>query len=198
VSGRRRRLVLASTSTYRAELLGRIVAKFELCAAGVDEAPMSNESPRDTAIRLARAKAMAACAKNPGAIVIGSDQVADLGGQMLGKPGTLARAQSQLMICSGQSVDFHSAVCVTDNRGAESICHEAVDTTRVMFRVLGEAEISRYLAIDEPLDCAGSFKVERLGITLFERIESIDPSALIGLPLIALCRLLRQCGLSLP
>jgi septum formation protein len=159
---------------------------------------MSNESPRDTAIRLARAKAMAACARNPGAIVIGSDQVADLGGQMLGKPGTLARAQSQLMICSGQSVDFHSAVCVTDNRGAESICHEAVDTTRVMFRVLGEAEISRYLAIDEPLDCAGSFKVERLGITLFERIESIDPSALIGLPLIALCRLLRQCGLSLP
>jgi septum formation protein len=192
------RLVLASTSAYRAELLRRIVAKFELCAAGVDETPMTGEPPRETAIRLAREKAMAASASNPGAIVIGSDQVADLGGQILGKPGTLARARTQLMRCSGQSVDFHGAVCVIDERGADSICHESIDTTRVLFRELGAAEIARYLAIDEPLDCAGSFKVERLGIALFERIESVDPSALIGLPLIALCQLLRRCGLSIP
>jgi septum formation protein len=198
LSGCRRRVVLASTSVYRAELLRRVLAEFEQCAPGVDEAPLVNEPPRDTAVRLAREKAMAACAGITSALVIGSDQVADLGGLILGKPGTPDQARSQLKHCSGQPVDFHTAVCVLERRGSESIFREAVDITRVVFRDLDEAEISRYLAIDEPLDCAGSFKVERLGIALFERIESIDPTALVGLPLIALCRLLRQGGLSLP
>jgi septum formation protein len=193
-----RRVVLASTSVYRAELLGRVLAQFELAAANIDETPIANESPRRTAIRLARDKAMAVSDRNPGTLVIGSDQVADLAGLALGKPGTLVRAQDQLMRCSGRVVDFHTTVCVLDGCGEEPVCHEAIDTTRVIFRELSEAEISRYLEVDQSLDCAGSFKVERLGIALFERIESSDPSALIGLPLIALCRLLRQCGLSLP
>jgi septum formation protein len=191
-------VVLASTSVYRAELLRRIVAEFQLCAPDIDESSLADECPRDTAVRLAREKALAVCRKNPGALVIGSDQVADLGGLKLGKPGGLAHARTQLMQCSGRTLDFHTAVCLVDERGSKATRHEAVDTTRVTFRKLGEAEISRYLAVDEPLDCAGSFKVERLGIALFDRIESSDPSALVGMPLIALSRLLRQSGLSIP
>ena len=151
-----------------------------------------------TATRLAREKACAVARKYPASLVIGSDQVADLDGTLLGKPGSRERAQAQLMQCSGRAVVFHTAVCVAGSAGGQTVFREAIDTTRVVFRVLEPAEISRYLAIDHPLDCAGSFKVERLGVSLFERIESTDPTALIGLPLIALCRLLRESGMSIP
>ena len=193
-----RPLVLASTSRYRAELLNRIVADFHAWAPEVDESVIAGENPIASAIRLARAKAQAVSARFPDSLVIGSDQVAELEGQIIGKPGNLARAQEQLLSCSGRIVDFHTAVCLIDPDAPGDRCSEAVDTSRVVFRDLGEAEISRYLATDEPFDCAGSFKVEHAGVTLFERVESNDPTALIGLPLIALCRLLRQAGGVLP
>lgn len=193
-----RRLVLASTSSYRAELLRRIVAEFETCAPAVDEAEQNAETPMMTAVRLAREKAMAVARKHPTALVIGSDQVADLDGTRLGKPGDIEQAKAQLMRCSGRVAAFHTAVCVADCARGSSVFREAVDTTRVVFRRLDTAEISRYLVIDQPFDCAGSFKCERLGVALFERIESSDPTALIGLPLIALCRLLRESGMSIP
>lgn len=192
------RLVLASTSSYRGELLRRIVADFETCAAAVDEALHSEETPLLGAVRLAREKALAGARQHPGCLVIGSDQLADLDGTPLGKPGSMECAQAQLQQCSGRTVAFHTAVCVVDCAGDSPVFRETVDTTRVVFRVLDAAEISRYLAIERPLDCAGSFKVERLGVALFERVESNDPTALIGLPLIALSRLLRESGMSIP
>lgn len=192
------RLVLASTSTYRAELLRRIVADFEICAPAVDETLRSAESPIGTATRLAREKATAVARKYPASLVIGSDQVADLDGTMLGKPGNLDAAQAQLMQSSGRIVAFHTAICVADSASGTIVLREAIDTTKVTFRILDAAEIARYVSIEKPLDCAGSFKAERLGVSLFERIESADPTALIGLPLIALCRLLRESGISIP
>lgn len=192
------RLVLASASAYRAELLRRIVTDFETCAPAVDETVRSDESPMAMATRLAREKASAVTRKYPASFVIGSDQVADLNGTLLGKPGNLERAQAQLMQSSGRTVTFHTAVCVADSASGQTVLREAIDTTRVVFRVLDAAEIARYLAIERPLECAGSFKVERLGVSLFERVESTDPTALIGLPLIALCRLLRESGMSIP
>ena len=192
------RLVLASTSSYRGELLRRIVADFETCAAAVDEALHSEETPLLGAVRLAREKALAGTRQHPGCLVIGSDQLADLDGTPLGKPGSMECAQAQLQQCSGRTVAFHTAVCVVDCAGDSPVFREIVDTTRVVFRVLDAAEISRYLAIERPLDCAGSFKVERLAVALFERVESNDPTALIGLPLIALSRLLRESGMSIP
>ncbi len=193
-----RRLVLASTSAYRAELLRRIVADFETCAPTVDEAVGSAETPMLTAVRLAREKADEVARKYPTSLVIGSDQVADLEGTLLGKPGNLERAQAQLMQCSGRVVAFHTAVCVADSASGQIVFREASDITRVVFRLLDAEEITRYLAVEQPLDCAGSFKAERLGVSLFERIESTDPTALIGLPLIALCRLLRESGVLIP
>lgn len=198
MSASSQRLVLASTSSYRIELLRRIVTDFEVCAPAVDEAGQSAETPLMTAVRLAREKARAGTRQFPGGLVIGSDQVADFDGTALGKPGNLERARAQLQQCSGRMVAFHTAVCVAACEGGAIVLREATDTTRVVFRVLDAAEISRYLAIDQPLDCAGSFKVERLGVALFERVESTDPTALIGLPLIALCRLLRESGVSIP
>lgn len=193
-----RRIVLASTSAYRAELLRRILVDFEICAPEVDEAPRMGELPMATATRLAREKASAVVGQYPGRLVIGSDQVADLDGALLGKPGTLERAKGQLTQCSARVVTFHTAVCIADSASGQIVLLEATDTTRVVFRALDANEIARYLAIDRPLDCAGSFKVEHLGISLFERVESTDPTALIGLPLIALCRLLREAGISIP
>ena len=151
-----------------------------------------------TAARLAREKACVVAQKYPASLVIGSDQVAELDGSLLGKPGTLERAQTQLSQCSGRVVVFHTAVCVADSTNGQIVFREAMDTTRVAFRSLDATEIARYLAIEQPLDCAGSFKVERLGVSLFKGVESIDPTALIGLPLIALCRLLRESGISIP
>lgn len=189
-------LVLGSTSRYRAELLRRIVSDFEQRAPGTDEAPLPDETPRDRALRLAIAKAHAAAEGLEDALVIGSDQVAELSGTVLDKPGTTARARAQLAASSGREVHFHTALCLHDTRSGEDRVH--IDHTVVMFRSLSMDEIDRYIEREQPLDCAGSFKCEGLGISLFERIDNEDPSALIGLPLIALSRLLREAGIALP
>lgn len=192
------RILLASTSRYRRELLGRLGFPFEAVAPEVDEERRHGETPRVLAARLAQAKAQAVARRHPGCLVIGSDQVAELDGRLLGKPGTLAAAEAQLAASSGRCVRFHTAVCLVDTRDATPSCAIAVDETQVEFRALESGEIRRYLTIEQPFDCAGSFKCEGLGISLFERIGSEDPTALIGLPLIALSRLLRAAGVSLP
>lgn len=187
-------LILASTSRYRRELLGRLGLAFEAVAPGVDETAQPGESPRSLAQRLAREKAAAVAARFPDAVVIGSDQAADLDGLALGKPGTAARAFEHLRACSGREVVFHTAVCVA----APGRQIEFADRTVVRFRELADAEIDRYLERERPFDCAGSFKSEGLGAALFEGIRNDDPSALIGLPLIALARALRELGFALP
>jgi septum formation protein len=189
--------VLASTSRYRRELLARLVPSFRVQAPQVDESALPHESPFALARRLALAKARAVAADCSAALVIGSDQVAELDGRALGKPGSVDAAQAQLAACSGREVDFHTALCVIDTRAAD-VVHTAVDRTRVVFRTLDAATIARYVDREQPLDCAGSFKCEGLGIALFERIETLDPTALVGLPLIALARLLRECGVEMP
>ncbi|MEO6968176.1 MAG: nucleoside triphosphate pyrophosphatase [Rhodanobacteraceae bacterium] len=191
------RIVLASTSPYRAQLLRRLLDDFEQIAPGVKESALDGEAPGARAARLAEAKAHAVAKHFDDAIVIGSDQVAEVDGRMLDKPGTHANARSQLAACSGRTVRFHTALCVIDARRVDH-CAQAIDLTRVVFRELSAEEIARYVGCEQPLDCAGGFKAEGLGIALFERIESQDPAALIGLPLIALSRLLRDCGLPLP
>lgn len=190
------RLILGSTSRYRAELLRRIWSDFEQRAPGTDETPLPGETPDGRALRLAIAKAQAAGEGLSDALVIGSDQVAELDGRMLDKPGTPERAFGQLAASSGKVVHFHTALCLLDTRNGERHVH--MDHTRVHFRTLSDTEIRRYIEREQPLDCAGSFKCEGLGIALFERIENDDPTALIGLPLIALARLLRQAGAELP
>lgn len=187
-------LVLASTSRYRRELLQRLGLSFECARPEVDETPLRGEAPQALAVRLAAAKAAEVAARHPGAWVIGSDQVADLNGQPLGKPGTVEAACAQLTAMSGQTVRFHTAISLT--RDGESLA--ALDMTEVRFRTLEQAEIARYVAAEQPLDCAGSFKCEGLGISLFEAIDNRDPSALIGLPLIALCGLLRKARFAVP
>ncbi|HDS1511020.1 septum formation inhibitor Maf [Stenotrophomonas maltophilia] len=187
-------LVLASTSRYRRELLQRLGLAFDCARPEVDETPLNGEAPRALATRLAAAKAAEVAALHPGAWVIGSDQVADLNGQPLGKPGTAEAACAQLAAMSGQTVRFHTAVCLT--RDGESFT--AVDLTNVCFRALEPDEIARYVTNEQPLDCAGSFKCEGLGISLFDAIDNRDPTALVGLPLIALCGLLRQVGFEVP
>jgi septum formation protein len=189
-------LVLGSTSRYRAELLRRLWPEFAQRAPGTDETEQPGEAPVERARRLAVAKAEAAAAGLAGALVIGSDQVAALDGQILDKPGTAERARAQLAASSGRSVHFHTALCLFDTRSGQRHVH--VDSTRVFFRSLGADEIARYVEREQPLDCAGSFKCEGQGISLFERIDNEDPTALIGLPLIALARLLREAGLPLP
>jgi len=188
------RIVLGSTSRYRASLLNRLIAPFEQIAPGTDEAPHASESPAERALRLAIVKAEAAARGQRNALVIGSDQVAELDAQILDKPGTIERARAQLGASSGREVHFHTALCLIDTRTGRQQVH--VDHTRVRFRELTPGEIGRYIEREQPLDCAGSFKCEALGIALFERIEAQDPTALIGLPLIALCRLLRAAGVS--
>jgi len=187
-------LVLASTSPYRRELLARLGVVARQIAPGVDESPRTGELPASLARRLACAKARAVAPGNPGALIIGSDQVADCAGQTLGKPGGAANARSQLRASSGKVVTFHTALCLLDTRAAPAIEHVAIDTTLVTFRTLGDDEIERYVDRERPFDCAGSFKSEGLGVALFESIRSSDPTALIGLPLIALCGLLREAG----
>lgn len=185
-------LVLASTSRYRRELLSRLTTHFRTLAPQVDESPLPAEAPAALALRLARAKAVDVAARSAGALVIGSDQVADLDGRVLGKPGDARNAWEQLTACSGREVVFHTALCLIDGRGALQL---ATDVTRVHFRPLDADEIARYIEREQPFDCAGSFKAETLGIALFERIETRDPTGLIGLPLIALCQLLRDAGI---
>jgi len=191
------RIVLASTSRYRAELLRRLLSDFEQVAPGVDEFVEPGEAPDERAARLARLKALAVAEKISDAIVIGSDQVAELDGRVLDKPGSAAIARAQLQMCSGHAAQFHTSVCVLDTRRGRHAA-QATDLTRVVFRTLSADEITRYVERERPLDCAGGFKAEALGISLFDRIEGTDPTALIGLPLIALARLLRECGLALP
>ncbi|HQQ71237.1 MAG TPA: Maf family nucleotide pyrophosphatase [Alicycliphilus sp.] len=189
-------LVLGSTSRYRRELLARLGMPFEVAAPAVDETPLAGEAPRALALRLALAKARAVAAVHPQAIVIGSDQVADLAGQPLGKPGNHERATAQLRRMSGQTVIFQTAVAVV----CQATGFEQVDLAPVCvrFRDLSHAEIERYLRAEQPYDCAGSAKSEGLGIALLDAIDSDDPTALIGLPLIRTCRMLRSAGLVLP
>jgi len=189
-------IVLASTSRYRAELLRRLLDHFEQIAPEVDEQALPGEIPAARAVRLAVAKATMVSRTRPDALVIGSDQVAALGDTVLHKPGNIEKAHQQLRASSGKIVDFHTGLCLID--GCSGRAQRYTDHTRVVFRRLSEDEIERYVARERPLDCAGSFKSEGAGIALFERIESEDPTALIGLPLIALGRLLRQAGVAIP
>ncbi|HEU4664249.1 MAG TPA: Maf family nucleotide pyrophosphatase [Dokdonella sp.] len=191
-------LVLGSTSRYRRDLLARLTPSFRVHAPAVDETPRAGEAPADLAQRLAAAKAHAVASACPGSLVIGSDQVAELDGRALGKPVTVENARAQLRACSGRAVEFHTAVCLVDARSEAPRVQADSDLTRVVFRTLDESEIERYVDAERPLDCAGSFKAEGLGIALFERIECIDPTALVGLPLIALARLLRATGIEVP
>lgn len=196
------RLVLASSSAYRKELLARLRYPFDIHAPDIDERPLAKEMPEQTALRLARSKAAAVSACHPGALVIGSDQVATLDGQQIGKPGNHTNALAQLRRMQGRSVIFHTAVCLIDGRldstgSPYALQLENVKTT-VTFRRLPDAELVRYLELERPYDCAGSAKVEGLGITLLERVESDDPTALIGLPLVTLTTMLRNVGAGIP
>jgi septum formation protein len=186
-------LILASTSRYRRDLLMRLRIPFEAHAPQVDESPLPNEAPAVLARRLALAKAREVARRHPRAIVIGSDQVADLEGRPIGKPGTHERAVAQLRAMSGRSVVFQTAVAVVRTDIAfEGV---AVVPVTVRFRALADAEIEHYLRAEQPYDCAGSAKVESLGIALLESLQSDDPTALVGLPLICTCALLREAGL---
>lgn len=188
-----RPLILGSTSAYRRELLTRLGIAFDVVAPNVDETPLPGETPRQLSCRLAMAKARAVAARHPQAIVIGSDQVADLDGQAIGKPGTHPVAVAQLQRMRGQTVVFQTAVAV--------VCQEAkfaqmdLAQVKVRFRSLTDAEIETYLRIEQPYDCAGSAKSEGLGIVLLESIDNDDPTALVGLPLIRTCQMLRAAGL---
>lgn len=187
-------LILASTSRYRRELLERLRLDFDVASPDVDESALPGEAPEALAQRLAIAKAAVIASQSPHSWVIGSDQMADLDGRPLGKSDARPAAIAQLRAMSGRTVAFRTAVCIM--RGGTHFA--ALDTTLVRFRALTEEEIERYVDAEQPFDCAGSFKSEGLGITLFEAIESHDPTALIGLPLIATARLLRQAGYALP
>jgi septum formation protein len=190
-----RLLVLGSTSRYRRELLERLHLPFEVASPEVDETALAGESPRAIALRLALAKAHAVAARFPAAVVIGSDQVADLDGVALGKPGGHDRAVQQLRQMSGRSVVFQTAVAVVcGETGFEQVDLAPV---RVRFRSLGDDEIETYLRIEQPYDCAGSAKSEGLGIALLEAIDNDDPTALVGLPLIRTCRMLQAAGYKL-
>jgi septum formation protein len=186
-------LILGSTSRYRRELLQRLKLPFEVDSPQVDETPRGGERPPDLATRLAIAKARDVARRHPSAVVIGSDQVADVDGEPIGKPGTHERAVQQLRAMSGRRIVFQTAVAVVRlDTGFEGA---ALVPVRVRFRTLSEAEIEQYLRAEQPYDCAGSAKSEALGIALLDGIDSDDPTALVGLPLIKTCHLLRQAGL---
>ena len=189
-------LILASASPYRRELLTRLGLAFEVVTPGVSEAHSAGESPADRALRLALAKAEAVAQHNPQAVVIGSDQVAAAADEVLDKPGDAAGCRAQLSSLSGKTARFYTACAVLGRGGSVHLAH--VDTTSVVFRALSADEIERYVARERPFDCAGGFKAEALGISLLECIESQDPTALIGLPLIWLAAALRGVGYHLP
>ncbi|MFV0370897.1 MAG: Maf family nucleotide pyrophosphatase [Azonexus sp.] len=187
-------LVLASTSPYRRELLSRLGLPFTVANPDTDETPLPGETPQALAWRLAEAKARAVADAHPQALIIGSDQVATVNGKIYGKPGTHERAMAQLRELSGQSVNFYTALCLHDSRsGASQICGVP---TLVRFRALGDDEIENYLAREPAYNCAGSAKSEGLGIALLDSLSGDDPNALVGLPLIALCAMLRQAGMN--
>jgi septum formation protein len=188
-----RQLILASTSAYRRQLLERLHLPFICVSPAVDEAALPHETPEQLALRLARAKAQAVACQHPQAVVIGSDQVADLQGQALGKPGTHARAVAQLQRMRGQTVIFQTAVSVVCQ--ATGFAQTELAQVKVQFRPLTDAQIETYLQAERPYDCAGSAKSEGLGIALLARIDNDDPTALIGLPLIRTCQLLNAAGI---
>jgi len=189
-----RRLILASGSRYRKELLGRLGLAFEVAVPDVDESPKPAESPADTALRLAVSKAKAIQAQDT--LIIGSDQVASSGGQRFDKPGSHENARRQLRELSAKAAEFDTAVALLDTRSGE--IQTRLVPCRVTFRKLDDALIERYLQKEKPYDCAGAAKAEGLGIALIARIETDDPTSLIGLPLIALSEMLRKAGLSVP
>ncbi|HRE15703.1 MAG TPA: Maf family nucleotide pyrophosphatase [Rhodocyclaceae bacterium] len=190
-----RTLVLASTSPYRRELLSRLGLPFVVENPGTDESPLPGEAPEAMALRLSEAKARALAASHPDALIIGSDQVAVMDGRIFGKPGTHERAVAQLRALSGQTVNFFTGVCLLDTRsGHTQVCGVP---TLVGFRDLSDSEIENYLQREQPYNCAGAAKSEGLGIALLTRMEGSDPNALIGLPLIALCEMLRKAGVQL-
>jgi len=189
-------ICLASTSSYRRELLARLHLAFECLDPDIDEAAVTAASPALLAAELARRKAAAGAARRPEALVIGADQVAVCGGRVLGKPGGAAAARAQLRHCAGREVLFHSAVALL-NAPAGRWRERTVDT-RVRFRPLAEAEIEGYLSLEPAFDCAGSAKIEALGIALLESVQGPDPTAIVGLPLIALAAMLRAEGLAIP
>lgn len=190
-----RQLILGSTSPYRRELLSRLGVAFEVESPGVDETPQAGEPPAELARRLALAKARDVARHHPEAVVIGSDQVADLHGEPLGKPGHHERAVAQLQKMRGQTVVFQTAVAVVCLASGFEQCDLAA--VRVVFRDLSDAEIEKYLRIEQPYDCAGSAKSEGLGIALLERIDNDDPTALVGLPMIRTCRMIRAAGVNI-
>lgn len=188
------KLILASTSKYRKELLTRLGIPFVCVSPEVDEQVLTGESPLETALRLAQAKALAISQIQPDAWVIGSDQVVDLQGVAMGKPGDHQKAMKQLQLLRGHTVQFHTAVCLAKGPDAQVINV----STKVTFRDLDDATLDAYLLAETPYDCAGSAKSEGLGICLLEKVQSDDPTALIGLPLIAVCTLLRNAGFQIP
>ena len=189
------RIILGSSSPFRRELLARLGLPFESVSPDIDETRLPGETPEAQVCRLSREKAMAIPAKGP-TLVIGSDQVAVCDDEVLGKPGSHERAREQLCRLSGRTVRFHTGVCVRDVRSGGLL--EDCVTTEVRFRDLSDEEIERYLHRERPYGCAGSFKSEGLGISLFESVRSDDPTALVGLPLIRLCEFLRRCGIAVP
>ena len=190
-----RPLILASSSVYRRSLLQRLGIAFTTVSPDVNETPLPGERPEATALRLAVSKAQAVSTVNPGGLIIGSDQVADLDGAALGKPGNHDKAVRQLRALSGRRVVFHTALCLLD---AASGHHQLQNVpTAIQFRQLSDAQIERYLQIEQPYDCAGSAKIESLGIALVEKIDSDDPTAIIGLPLMRLVTMLNREGVNL-
>ncbi|MGO4305413.1 Maf-like protein [Cupriavidus sp. RAF12] len=185
-------LILGSSSPYRRELLARLRLPFEVATPNIDETPLPGEAPEATALRLSRLKAEAIAARHPGALVIGSDQVCTLDGTQIGKPGNHEKAMAQLRQMRGRTVTFHSALCLLDGRTGQA---QVADVqTHATFRDVSDTDLDTYLRLETPYDCAGSAKAEGLGIALLARVESDDPTALIGLPLIALTGMLRAAG----
>jgi septum formation protein len=185
-------LVLGSSSRYRRELLERLRIPFEVASPDIDETPLAGEAPHETALRLSRQKAEAIAGRYRGALVIGSDQVVTLDGAQIGKPGSHDKALAQLRLMRGRTVTFHSALCLLDSRNGR--VQTADVQTRATFRDLPDSELEAYLHLEHPYDVAGSAKSEGLGIALLSRVESEDPTALVGLPLIALTTMLRHAG----
>ncbi len=190
------KLILASTSPYRRELLARLGLPFETANPRTDETPLPGETPENTALRLAEAKARAVAAAHPDALIIGSDQVAVADGRVFGKPGDHARAVEQLHSLSGKTVNFFTGLCLLN--AATGNCQVGGVPTLVTFRTLQDDEIERYLTREQPYNCAGAAKSEGLGISLLHSMRGDDPNALVGLPLIALCDMLRAEGVAIP
>jgi MAF protein len=189
-------LILASTSPYRRQLLERLKLPFSVASPKIDESPLPGETPRALVLRLSESKARAVTTTQQQGLIIGSDQVAVLNGEILGKPGNRPNALAQLQKCSGNSVVFHTGLCLLD-AGSGKIQLDDI-LYEVKFRALTSAQIERYVDSEQPFDCAGSFKAESLGISLFEYMRGDDPTSLIGLPLIRLTTMLREAGIQLP